>query len=1443
MPKRAKKKYPLFLRRRRRLTVLITVFSLFALVLLANFVLSRYTAKVTAEIVASIIEQESKSKYNLSFERIYVDLISKKIVIYGIELELGQQFKDLGKYDEFRNTYALKIPKIEIVLNSVSEIVLYKELDVSSLILTNPLVSIEHFPSDNSEFELSTNTGDLYQVVSGYIKSYRVENFRINNGRANYVNHGRLDRSYDIQDFSFQMENFKLDSSSLANQNKILYTDEILLTINNEQFNLPDSLHQIRFDSLSISTKESSISFHNIRVEPFEELDNIDRRRLLKLNFYDFGIPLFKLTGVDFSTAYNQNKLFIESIFLEEPNIRTDARKKERKTTVGDEDNRLTTILGRLFEEIIISQLEVKNATLNSTFYPRGRKQQFKTKSMSMLLSDLELDSTAASRIEDTFFYDHFEIQLSDYHFILPDSIHKLDIEDLYVSTKEDQIKAKGIHLKPRFTYDSLKMIFKNDHISTFEVESDFVEADGVNIKRFLSSRRLNADNIRISSSAIKILESSKGKTHQESQKMHLYPIIKKTFPSIDINEFKLEKSDLKIVSIENPSTVKGEITDLFLRLSDFSIDSTQHELDSGFFNHFRFETSSKSLKLPLDDGAWILNVEGFNANNNEGLVNFNEAVLKPGKKRSKTELKLGQTFLFGLDFEKALNASLLIQDSISIENPNISLSVNGEKSNDKKKKTPFHIESKKINIKNGQVDLFEDDIQLMNFSKIDLSVIDFQTDFTDTLKLIPLSFGNFDLNIKKSGILEPKLNYILSTEQIHASSNKASFAISNIEVKKNEGDSLFQGLKTDCKLRIPEITVGGLDYFKLLNQNQFESEIFSIPEYALSMNIYPPEGKKSPKDFKEFRMENIKTPFKDLSIDKVLISHGFIDVQFKDNQTFKYYKSEDIDIRLDAVRLGKGGSKKPLFVISDELFVEAYSSNLQLVNAEDSLNIRKLKIDSKKGEILLNGVRVRNESFTGEKQNVYIDGQLDNATVQGLSFEHLLLENQLKFEIAEVNMPSLYLEIDRSIAQLSGQNNEKNKGLAYGFNQIDVGKLSLVNDTLSLVIRDSQTSKSYNLDNTVLSALNINIDSVEKPTVQDVLESSFFQLSVNNFNEYMDDSLYLLSVGSLKMNSQDSIMKIDSIILEPQVGKYEYSRIKNYQTDWIRLEIPYTEFSGVDIISLVENNNLFAESISFFKSDLHVFRDKRVPRKKLDHKKKHPVEILLSLNNTVDVRSINIYDTDITYEEYAVGGYRSGSVLFGGLNADFQNLTNDQNSILTDSIMSVNVETGLMGESQLFVNFQFDLSRPGFHNYQARMDDMNLTNFNKMLEYTDFIKVKSGKMNSLEMSVEANPVYSTGEMYFFYEDLKLQFINKKNYTTKGFGKALEDFFANTFVNSKNPAFLHNRRGEIFYERDSAKSVFNYWSKSAFSGIVSSVGLNKNRKELRQIRKGKYFED
>ncbi len=89
-----------------------------------------------------------------------------------------------------------------------------------------------------------------------------------------------------------------------------------------------------------------------------------------------------------------------------------------------------------------------------------------------------------------------------------------------------------------------------------------------------------------------------------------------------------------------------------------------------------------------------------------------------------------------------------------------------------------------------------------------------------------------------------------------------------------------------------------------------------------------------------------------------------------------------------------------------------------------------------------------------------------------------------------------------------------------------------------------------------------------------------------------------------------------------------------------------------------------------------------------------------------------------------------------------------------------------------------------------------------------------------------------------------MPYSRKKEKLKKGVLSPLISFMINDLVvKSNNPKFARKPRvGQVYFERDTQKSVVNYVWKSVLSGLMSTMGFNtkaqkQERKEVKKIDK------
>jgi hypothetical protein len=104
-----------------------------------------------------------------------------------------------------------------------------------------------------------------------------------------------------------------------------------------------------------------------------------------------------------------------------------------------------------------------------------------------------------------------------------------------------------------------------------------------------------------------------------------------------------------------------------------------------------------------------------------------------------------------------------------------------------------------------------------------------------------------------------------------------------------------------------------------------------------------------------------------------------------------------------------------------------------------------------------------------------------------------------------------------------------------------------------------------------------------------------------------------------------------------------------------------------------------------------------------------------------------------------------------------------------------------------------------------------------------------------MTMLVNGNNEVAHGEMLMVYHNLKVTLAGKPNQEKRSFFTRALNSLVNTVIKNKNT----DRKGVVFFVRFQDRSALNYLVKTTLSGVGSSAGLGRNKRQLRRyLRRG-----
>jgi hypothetical protein len=125
-----------------------------------------------------------------------------------------------------------------------------------------------------------------------------------------------------------------------------------------------------------------------------------------------------------------------------------------------------------------------------------------------------------------------------------------------------------------------------------------------------------------------------------------------------------------------------------------------------------------------------------------------------------------------------------------------------------------------------------------------------------------------------------------------------------------------------------------------------------------------------------------------------------------------------------------------------------------------------------------------------------------------------------------------------------------------------------------------------------------IAINDIKIAKVDSAFSLKYFEFAkvecvLNDIN-YPLPGYHTIHINRLALNSKDSILKIDSLKVIPQLGKLELGRKLGHQADHISAVAPAITLTGIDFKQLMQQK-LIANELNINNAVVYVFRDRRL--------------------------------------------------------------------------------------------------------------------------------------------------------------------------------------------------------------------------------------------------------
>jgi|GEM_PF-512644 len=487
------------------------------------------------DIVLSLNEYKLKLKDNLHLifaNQLTIDSKRKLLEVKNLSIKPENPDQIQSLLDTYGKTYVVdfSIPLFQANGLDVKEAFFNQRLIVDQLLLPSPRFLISSYRSKELERTENTPTSsaEIQDLLLGYFNSIQIDSIDLSKAKVKYESLVENKRSrFEEDEMSLKLKNFTLGIDDSLDSEKTLFSDEVNLIFNNYSFTLAGGKYIAETDYLNYNSRTKTIDFEDLILTPTPQIKS---KLALALN-----LPKVRLQGVNMEEFIFESNLIFQKLEIDEGEvefgINRDIESLPKKIAKKSLSSRKT------LEELKIDTVSVSNSTLKLSYLGSNQSLQSVKTGFDLLISDFYLDTLGVDAEDVAEMYGSANLDLKNFVFALPDSVHTLQFSKVRFGDKIDELVFSDLSVVPRDYFG----ISGNPVV---EAKIDQLAIRKNKIQEMFESKRLDLRQIQLLNPEIAVyLDSaftSANKIKQSFQKGE------KLIQSILLNELNLDNAAIQ---------------------------------------------------------------------------------------------------------------------------------------------------------------------------------------------------------------------------------------------------------------------------------------------------------------------------------------------------------------------------------------------------------------------------------------------------------------------------------------------------------------------------------------------------------------------------------------------------------------------------------------------------------------------------------------------------------------------------------------------------------------------------------------------------------------------------------------------------------------------------------------------------------------------------------
>jgi hypothetical protein len=487
------------------------------------------------------------------------------------------------------------------------------------------------------------------------------------------------------------------------------------------------------------------------------------------------------------------------------------------------------------------------------------------------------------------------------------------------------------------------------------------------------------------------------------------------------------------------------------------------------------------------------------------------------------------------------------------------------------------------------------------------------------------------------------------------------------------------------------------------------------------------------------------------------------------------------------------------------------------------------ITIDVANHQITITGVKlssdtVRINSLRRQKQHVpktISDLTASQIVLSGVNWSHLLLHKTLDCDLAVANDALWHMETNTVYPDPGTKDGDESSPIVTRF---FTRRFEVVNPNVTYHYTGKKSEYRCQLSGgkAILNNWAFNSDITRDTSV--FLYAQNGSVDPKLFVLERDGKHYAVNTPHIDFESTPNSVTLKNVAIDKLV---DVSRKTGQQLESYTFRSPSIEFDHFNWNTLLLTSTLSVPEIHLSAPSLEVdYKRHNFPQDN-DKMGKFPNQLIHDFIKT-HIGTLHIKNGRIQYNEPQQNG-TDAIFVFGDISGTFNNITNIDSFVKTDSSCVIKLEGKFMNKSQIKATFNLSLAdTTGRFSVDGYVDNLDGKDVSKQAAAFTFVKVTSFHLSRMICHVEGDQSYGKGNYTMFYNDLKIslfKFDSTERKRLKGPLVYLADalvLYPNNPMGDKPP-----RSTDSYLKRDPNKGFISLVWQNIYLGAQKTAVRNQ----------------